>query len=319
MNFQYFDIQNESEFEQLALQAFQFQYINNETYKNYCDLIRVKYNDVKKLAHIPFLPISFFKSHQLKAFKETEEQLFLSSGTSMQNRSHHYIKELNQYHLNCLKNFEHFYGPISDYKILCYLPSYHDNPNSSLLSMCDYFFKHAKKESGFYYQKVQELIEILNNADEKTILLGVSYALLDLIELLPPHFKFKGIIMETGGMKGKRKEMIREELHQIFKSGFQVNHIHSEYGMSELLSQAYSDGNGLFQTPPWMKLYLRDPYDPLSLSHKKRGALNIIDLANYYSCPFIATDDLAEKEGKAYKILGRLDDADIRGCNLLIQ
>lgn len=306
------------DFEEKALAVFRYQIANNAIYQNYCNLLGVKKEKVQSIKDIPFLPISFFKSQEIKSFKGDYEQLFLSSGTTQMERSKHYVRDLSFYHQVCRKNFEHFYGALEDYQILCYLPSYHANPNSSLLSMCNYFFEIARPGSGFYYQRPDELMEKLRASDTKTILFGVSYALLDLIELYPELPSFKGIIMETGGMKGRRKEMIRSQLHQLISEAFKVPVIHSEYGMSELMSQAYSLGSEVFNTPPWMRFFLRDPYDALSLTDKKRGALNIIDLANIDSCAFIATEDLAEKQDSGYKILGRMDYADIRGCNLLI-
>jgi hypothetical protein len=273
---------------------------------------------------IPFMPIQFFKDFQIKTTDFVPEKVFLSSGTTGSIQSKHLVKDLKWYNWSFREAFDYFYGPIEDYVVLALLPSYLERDGSSLIYMADDFIKRSKhKESGFYLNNRKELIENLNElekAGKKTLLLGVSFALLDLVEEHPFSLKHT-VVMETGGMKGRRKEMIREELHQALASGFGLEHIHSEYGMTELLSQAYSKGKGVFQCPPWMKIKIRDTEDALSLLPEgKSGGINIIDLANRYSCSFLATQDLGRCiDDKNFEVLGRFDNSDIRGCNLLIQ
>jgi phenylacetate-coenzyme A ligase PaaK-like adenylate-forming protein len=316
-----FSIATDQEFNQLCLFAFRYQYENIKIYKQFVDALNTNPQNVKHYAEIPFLPISFFKSHKLCS--GTPQCVFKSSGTTALTRSQHFVSDLNMYQASFLQAFKQFYGDIKSYRILALLPSYIQNGDSSLVFMADHLIKESKhKESGFYLDDKKELINNLNFLEQqkhKTLLLGVSYALLDLIE--SHQFQLKNtLVMETGGMKGRRKEMIREELHQHLSQGFGVKNIHSEYGMTELLSQAYSFGNGLFTSPSWMKVLIRDVNDPFQLMPEgQSGGINIIDLANIHSLSFIETKDLGKiYPSQDFEILGRFDDSDIRGCNLLI-
>ncbi|NKQ39289.1 MAG: acyl transferase [Methanosarcinales archaeon] len=318
-----FNIKTANNFEKLALKIFNHQAINNKIYANFLSLLRINPKSITSLEQIPFLPIQFFKTHKILSSKEQIQQTFLSSGTTGMQQSKHHVTDLNIYENSFTKGFQYFYGDIKNYTVLALLPSYLERDGSSLIYMANNFIeKSACKESGFYLHNLEELAQKLMQLDangKKVLLIGVSYALLDLIEL--HQFDLKNtIIMETGGMKGKRKEMIKEELHQILCKGFGVKKIHSEYGMTELLSQAYSHGNGIFKTPPWIRILIRDTEDALNILPVNRaGGINVIDLANINSCSFIATQDL----GKTYlngtfEILGRFDNSDIRGCNLMV-
>jgi hypothetical protein len=269
------------------------------------------------------LPIDFFKRFKVISGDEKETEVFLSSGTTGETQSKHYVTDLSVYKMSYIQSFNHFYGSIEDYTILALLPSYLERENSSLIYMVDDLIKKTKnKNSGFYLHELDKLAEKLvelESKGNKILLIGVTYALLDLIE--KHQFKLNHtIVMETGGMKGKRRELIREELHVTLCSGFGVDFIHSEYGMTELLSQAYSKGNGIFESPPWMKILIRDTEDAFTyISPQKTGGINVIDLANYNSCSFIATQDLGKMHtNNIFEILGRFDHSDIRGCNLLI-
>jgi phenylacetate-coenzyme A ligase PaaK-like adenylate-forming protein len=314
----------ELDFEQTTMETFRFQALRNPIYKKFLSLLGRSVEDVQNVGQIPFMPIQFFKEFQVKTTDFEPEKVFLSSGTTGSIQSKHLVKDLNWYDWSFREAFDYFYGPIEDYVVLALLPSYLERDGSSLIYMADDFIKRSKyKESGFYLNNRKELVENLNELEKsgkKTLLLGVSFALLDLVEEHPFSLKHT-IVMETGGMKGRRKEMIREELHQVLASGFGVEHIHSEYGMTELLSQAYSKGKGIFQCPPWMKIKIRDTEDALTLLPTgKSGGINIIDLANRYSCSFLATQDLGRCIDEInFEVLGRFDNSDIRGCNLLIQ
>lgn len=318
-----FSVRNEAEFQDLALEIFAYQYQNNKVYRQFCDLLKKSPGKLNKLEDIPFLPIEFFKSHRLLSSRAEPEIIFTSSGTTGNQTSKHYVTDLKLYEQSFLRAFKNVYGNPEDLVILALLPSYLERTGSSLIYMADALIKRSKQpESGFYLNNLDELqqtLEKVESAGKKTLLIGVSFALLDLIE----RYRFNlehTIVMETGGMKGRRKEMIRKELHEILCKGFGVATIHSEYGMTELLSQAYSTGDGLFEGPPWMKIFIRDSEDALNLlPEHKTGGINIIDLANFNSCSFIATQDLGRntKAGKT-EILGRFDHSDIRGCNLLI-
>ncbi|WP_055442698.1 acyltransferase [Lacinutrix himadriensis] len=318
-----FSIQNQTEFENVALDIFKFQFENNAVYRSFCDLLYIHPSDVKRITDIPFLPISFFKTHTILSTSEEIQETFTSSGTTGSITSKHQVTNVSIYEESFLKGFKHFYGNIEEYTILALLPNYLEREGSSLVYMVnDLIEKSNKPESGFYLNNLSALkskLENLDNQGEKVLLIGVSFALLDLVE--SHTFQLKNtIIMETGGMKGRRKELIREELHEILKQGFGVQNIHSEYGMTELLSQAYSVGNGVFKCPNWMRVLTRDTEDPLSIQTPgKTGGLNVIDLANINSCSFIATQDLAKlsKDG-TFEILGRFDNSDIRGCNLMV-
>lgn len=316
-------IQSPEEFEVYALELFQFQYENVAIYKKYVDLLTINPRSIKSVNQIPFLPISVFKTHEVICENCKPQTVFKSSGTTGMDRSTHLVHSLEVYKKSFQKGFDYFYGNVKDYTILALLPSYLEQGESSLVCMVDQLIKDSKnKDSGFYLDNYTELIEKITQLDQagkKTILLGVSYALLDLIEMHDFNLNHT-IVMETGGMKGRRKEMVKEELHAVLKSGFGVNQIHSEYGMTELLSQGYSKGNGIFETPPWMKIVVRDATDPLTiLKENQSGGINVIDLSNHYSCAFIATQDLGKMHSDTtFSILGRFDHTDVRGCNLLL-
>ncbi|UKM65255.1 acyl transferase [Flavobacteriaceae bacterium GSB9] len=317
-----FNIKTTQKFENAALQVFQFQFENNKVYRSFCDLLYKHPSDVKTIKDIPFLPIQFFKSRNVLSSNLPIETTFTSSGTTGNTTSKHLVKDLKIYEKSFSIGFQHFYGNIEDYVVLALLPSYLERKGSSLTYMVDALIKASKQpESGFYLNNLGDLQNHLTKLDasaKKILLIGVSFALLDLIDL--HRFKLKNtIVMETGGMKGRRKEIIRAELHHKLKKGFGVNKIHSEYGMTELLSQAYSKGNGIFECPPWMRVLTRDTEDPLTLNPKnKTGGINIIDLANINSCSFIATQDLGRVlENDTFEVIGRFDNSDIRGCNLM--
>lgn len=317
-----FQIENEDLFNKMCLFAFNYQYNGIEIYRQFVDSLKCKPNTIKHYSQIPFLPISFFKTHRL--IQGEPQTIFKSSGTTASLvRSKHYVQNLGLYERSFSEGFEEFYGSIQEYCVLALLPSYIENGDSSLVYMAEKLIRESKnKDSGFYLNNLKELAKKLAKLDtsgQKIILIGVSYALLDLVEEF--QFQLKNtIVMETGGMKGRRVEMIREELHKNLKQGFGIDTIHSEYGMTELLSQAYSKGNGIFKTPSWMKIIIRDVNDPFNiLSDSQSGGINIIDLANIYSLSFIETKDLGKiDENQSFEILGRFDDSDIRGCNLLI-
>lgn len=318
-----FNIRSEEDFNQIALEVFKYQFVNNRVYRSFCDLLYISPSEVKKIEDIPFLPIQFFKSHKVLSSTKNIQQTFTSSGTTGQTTSKHYVPDLTLYEESFRKGFEHFYGDITNYAVLALLPSYLEREGSSLIYMVDDMIKNSDHpESGFYLDNLDELYTTLTNLDaqnESTLLIGVSFALLDFIE----QFKLKlnhTIVMETGGMKGRRKELIRDELHQKLTTGFGINHIHSEYGMTELLSQAYSKGHGIFEAPPWMKVLARDTEDALAIQTSgKTGGINVIDLANVNSCSFIATQDLGKVyANNQFEILGRFDQSDIRGCNLMV-
>lgn len=316
-----FNIESESTFLELARQTFEFQYEHNKVYRQYVDLINKKPKVVDQLEDIPFLPISFFKSHEVTCFKTEHPLIFESSGTTGQTRSKHIVLDPTIYQLSFIKGFEYFYGPIDNYLILGLLPSYMENDHSSLIYMVDHLIElSADKDSGFFLNDYNRLLEIIKSRknDKKILLIGVSYALLDLTEKYQADLS-GCLVMETGGMKGRRKELTKVELHQYLSEGLNVDEIHSEYGMTELLSQAYSKGSQLFSPPPWMKILTRQYNDPFSYESDKTGGINVIDLANIYSCSFIATQDLGKLRGNEFEIMGRFDDADLRGCNLLIQ
>lgn len=318
-----FGIKSAAEFESLALKIFKYQYQENQVYHEFCHRLNQSDATVKCLSEIPFLPISFFKARKIITGNDKPEITFTSSGTSGNLTSEHHVKDVLLYQKSYLAAFEHFYGNLSDHCILALLPSYLEREGSSLIYMVDDLIrKSSHSGSGFYLDDLdglQKKLRLLDSQGIKTILIGVSFALLDLIERYQFSLKH-AIIMETGGMKGRRKEMVREELHKLLKNGFGVTKIYSEYGMTELLSQAYSFGDGIFKTPPWMKIIIRDTEDPLSFkNNEKTGGVNIIDLANINSCSFIATQDLGKVYGDgSFEILGRFDHSDIRGCNLMV-
>jgi len=318
-----FSIQNKPEFEALALEVFQLQFQFNPVYQKFSKLLGKNPENVQKIKDIPFLPVEFFKNHAIITGEFEAEIIFSSSGTTGLQTSCHQVKKLSVYENSFEKGFEYFFGKPEKYVFLALLPSYLEREGSSLIFMVKKLISLSrKKESGFYLNEYEELsrkLETLKAERKQVILIGVTYALLELAELFPQHFP-ELMVMETGGMKGKRKEIVRDELHFLLKKSFGTEKVFSEYGMTELLSQAYSLENGLFETPHWMQVFIRDTNDPLTfLPSGKTGGINIIDLANMYSCSFLATQDLGKihNNGK-FEILGRFDNSDIRGCNLLV-
>jgi len=318
-----FSISSHKQFEKTALKVFRFQYENNKVYREFCDHLNVAVAQVKSLQQIPFLPIQFFKSHEVVSNADPIQETFTSSGTTGTVNSKHLVTDVSLYEESYRKGFSQFYGNIEDYVVLALLPSYLERTGSSLIYMVEDLIQMTHNpDSGFYLNNHGELIQkltTLDNAGQNVILIGVTYALLDLVE--KQQFQLQNtIIMETGGMKGRRREMIREELHEKLCRGFGVSAIHSEYGMTELLSQAYSLGNGIFECPNWMHVLIRDTEDALTyIGGGKTGGINVIDLANINSCAFIATQDLGKKTGNnAFEVLGRFDNSDIRGCNLMV-
>ncbi|WP_397444764.1 acyl transferase [Polaribacter sp. R77954] len=318
-----FNIKTEQEFTKVTLDIFKHQFKNNRVYRSFCDLLYKHPADVSCIEDIPFLPIQFFKSKKVLSSLDEVNEIFTSSGTTGSITSKHYVTNISLYQESYLKGFAHFYGNIEEYIVLALLPNYLERKGSSLVFMVDDLIKKTKNpESGFYLNNLDELAKklyFLNQKNQKVLLIGVSFALLDLVE--KQNFTLNNTtIMETGGMKGRRKELIRDELHKILTDGFGVTKIHSEYGMTELLSQAYSKGNGIFETPPWMKILTRDTEDALSIQQTgKTGGINVIDLANYNSCSFIATQDLGKVyQNNTFEIIGRFDNSDLRGCNLMV-
>jgi len=325
-----FTISSQKQFEKIALKVFRFQYENNLVYQEFCDFLKVDKQSVKTLQQIPFLPIQFFKNHNVVSNTNEIQETFTSSGTTGMFTSKHLVTDVSLYEQSYRNAFSEFYGNIEDYAILALLPSYLERSGSSLIYMVKDMIELSNNEhSGFYLHNYDDLITKLvelDNAGQNILLIGVTYALLDLVE--KQKFQLKNtIIMETGGMKGKRKELIREELHEILCDGFGVSSINSEYGMTELLSQAYSLGNGIFECPAWMQILIRDTEDAMTyVSNGKTGGINVIDLANINSCSFIATQDLGKKypnqpacrQAGSFEVLGRFDNSDIRGCNLMV-
>lgn len=313
-------------FEEKALALFLFQYNNNTLYRDYCRAIQVETSMVNSLEQIPFLPISFFKSHKVKTTSFDDELYFESSGTTGSTNSKHFIKEVAIYEKSFMKAFQLFFGSPEDYCVLALLPSYLERNNASLVYMADHLIKASNhKKSGFYLNNLAALKEtILDNESKqkKTLLIGVSFALLDFAEAFPMSLA-NCVVMETGGMKGRRKEITRAELHNYLKAQWNLPQIFAEYGMTELLSQAYAKKNEIFYCPPWMKVLVRAQDDPLETltvtNNARRGALNIIDLANIYSCAFIATEDVGQLHADGgFEVFGRMDVADIRGCSLMV-
>lgn len=315
---------NEENFDSIALNVFRFQYEHNEIYRLFCNGIKRNPENVFSVETIPFLPVEFFKTQKIYSSEKEPEIVFTSSGTTGQITSSHFVADKEIYTESFLRAFRLFHGDPAEWTILALLPSYLEREGSSLVFMADSLIRESKNlDSGFYlhnYAELSEKLTALNAAKKKVLLLGVTYALLDLAEQFPQNLS-NITIMETGGMKGKRKEMIREELHTVLKNAFQVNAIHSEYGMTELLSQAYSNGEGIFRCPPWMKIVIREMNDPFALAQNgKTGGVNIIDLANLYSCSFISTSDLGKIcDNNSFEILGRFDNSDVRGCNLMVE
>lgn len=316
-------IQTTKEFHKMAMKIFRYQYEHNEVYQKYCALVKRTPANVKHITEIPFLPIEFFKSKEVLTSNNPIQTTFTSSGTTGQITSKHHVTDLSFYEQSFRNAFSHFYGNIEDYVVLALLPSYLEREGSSLIYMFNDLIEGSNHpDSGFYLHNYEELVQKLKALDadgQNVLLIGVTYALLDLVENYELNLN-NTIIMETGGMKGKRKEMIREELHALLTQGFGVDKIHSEYGMTELLSQAYSLGDGVFECPPWMDVLIRETDDPFTLVPTgKTGGINVIDLANFNSCSFIATQDLGKKyENFTFEVLGRFDNSDIRGCNLMV-
>ena len=316
-----FSIQNQDEFNEVALKVFRHQAENNLVYADFLRFLKVNPDEIDSIEKIPFLPIRFFKSHEIISGNQKAETIFTSSGTTGNQTSRHFVADLNFYRESLERSFHHFHGDFRDYTVFALLPSYLEREGSSLIDMVEFWIEKSGR-GGFYLYDHEELYKgLLRNEEEgkKAILIGVSFALLDFVENYQLNLK-KTIVMETGGMKGRKEEITREELHKILKEGFGVNKIHSEYGMTELLSQAYSKGNSQFETPGWMKILIRDTEDPLTfLAKGKTGGINVIDLANLNSCSFIATDDLGKiHQDGSFEILGRFDHSDVRGCNLMV-
>ncbi len=314
---------SESNFEPLALEVFRFQAEHNSVYKKYLDILRINPNEVLSITEIPFLPISFFKTHNVYIGHRSPEVIFTSSGTTGVETSKHRVQSIKVYEQSFLQGFKRFYGDLSQYCVLALLPAYLERQGSSLVYMVQRLIEESKhSQSGFFLNNHEELMAVVAEQEEHkqpTILIGVTFALLDLASRHNLSLK-NTIVMETGGMKGRGRELTRNEMHRVLIDAFGVNEIHSEYGMTELLSQAYSKGNGRFEPPPWMRVLVRDPYDPFSIRPSEfSGALNIIDLANIYSCSFIQTDDLGRLHNDySFEILGRMDGSQVRGCNLLV-
>ncbi|TFH22586.1 MAG: acyl transferase [Bacteroidia bacterium] len=319
-----FNINDHRTFRAAALEVFYYQSRHTPVYREYLAALRVDPSSVNELEQIPFLPIEFFKSHSVIVEWKNAEVVFESSGTVGNTPSFHHVADASLYHKSFTTAFQLFYGDPDKYCILALLPAYLERSGSSLVHMMDHLITDSgHPDSGFYLNNLNELASLLqkrNEDQQPTLLVGVSFALLDLAEQHPMPLKDHIMVMETGGMKGQRKEMVRGELHEQLKTAFGHIAIHSEYGMTELLSQAYSKGDGLFHCPPWMKILVRDPNDPLELlAAGQSGGINVIDLANLNSCSFIATGDLGKVfEDGSFEVLGRFDHSDIRGCNLLV-
>lgn len=318
-----FSIASKKEFDKIALKVFRHQFDNNSVYRDFCVFLGKNKENVKSVAEIPFLPIQFFKTHEVLSSQDPVQATFTSSGTTGMSTSRHLVTDTGYYEQSFRQAFSQFYGNIEDYAVLALLPSYLEREGSSLIYMVEDLIQRSNNpHSGFYLSNYNELIAkltVLDSEGQNILLIGVTYALLDLIEMRDFNLK-NTIIMETGGMKGRRREMIREELHEALCKGFGVGEIHSEYGMTELLSQAYSLGHGIFECPPWMDILIRDTEDALTyIDYGKTGGINVIDLANINSCSFIATQDLGKKyPNQSFEVLGRFDNSDIRGCNLMV-
>ena len=318
-----FNIKNNNNFNEVALKVFEYQYNRNEIYNKYCNLINVDINKIKNIEDIPFLPILFFKTQKVSCEK-LHQKVFVSSGTTSNTVSSHFVYDLKIYKKAFYSCFQEFYGKSQNYAILALLPSYLERKNSSLVYMCENMIKTSLfSESSFYLNEYEKLLQIINyllNKKQKVLLIGISYALIEFSENISLKNTENLIVMETGGTKGMKKEITKLELHNLLSKNFNVNKIHSEYGMTELFSQAYSKEEGIYETPSIMKVFCRDINNPLKIiENNKTGIINIIDLANIDSCSFIATDDLGIKLNKnSFKIIGRVDNSDVKGCNLLL-
>ena len=323
-----FDIQTEQDFVDASLETFRYQYENVEIYRKFVNFLKVNPDEVDSVLKIPFLPIEMFKNHQILDKNVSADLYFQSSGTTQMNLSKHFIADQNLYEESIYKSFEQFIGKPEDFIFLGLLPSYLEKQNSSLIYMVDYLMKKSgKPENGYFLYNHEDLFDLLNQLkDQKVILFGVSFALLDFLDYCQSNPNNKSlsflenlVVIETGGMKGRKEEMTKDELLLILQEGFNTHKIYSEYSMTELLSQAYSLGNNEYQCPNWMRIMVRNAEDPLSYEKEGRtGAINIIDLANTHSCSFIATQDLGKINGDKFHVLGRIDHSDIRGCSLLV-
>ncbi len=316
-----FNIQDD-QFGNLAMDVFHFQYENNPLYRRYADLLGRDPSFVTEIGRIPFLPIGFFKTHDIQTTSFEPEVVFESSGTTRTGNSHHLVKSAELYRNDFLKGFDKFYGEVNQWCIIGLLPSYLERSSSSLVAMVDELIRlSGHPRSGFYlyeYEKLHDLLLTLEKQGQKTLLIGVTFALLDFAERFPMQLNHT-IVMETGGMKGRRKELTRKELHDILQSRLGLSAIHSEYGMTEMMSQAYSSGGGIFRCVPWMRVLVRNEDDPLEILQKGSGIINVIDLGNLYSCAFIATEDAGYlHENGSFEVSGRIDNSDIRGCSLLV-
>ncbi|HMT73758.1 MAG TPA: acyl transferase [Chitinophagaceae bacterium] len=311
----------DSDFDDLAVSVYRYQYENNHVYRQFSDALYKNPDVVRSLEQVPYLPVSFFKSHQVMTSVFEPDIVFESSGTSATVNSRHLVRDISLYEKSFVKGFNRLYGEIGEWCVIGLLPSYLEKGNSSLVYMIDKLIQlSAHPDSGFYlydFARLKDKLSILEAMNQKTLLVGVTYALLDFAELFQIKLRHT-VVMETGGMKGRRKELLRDEVHKRLCKAFEVDRIHSEYGMTELLSQAYSPGNGVFSCPPWMKILVRDEEDPLTVSRYGKGVINVIDLANIYSCSFIATDDAGKlNDDGSFEVLGRTDGSDLRGCSLL--
>jgi phenylacetate-coenzyme A ligase PaaK-like adenylate-forming protein len=322
-----FDVNNifsvsDADFSHQALQLFNWQYQQNPVYRKWCDLTIGNSLDIKTIEQIPALPVCFFKTHTIQTGSFGLTHFFESSGTTQTTNSRHWVKDMDLYRQSFNRAFELFYGSPAEWCIIGLLPAYLERQHSSLVMMVDELIRDSKHvESGFYlyeHEKLSKTLRLLESKQQKTLLIGVTFALLDFAESFPQQLKYT-TIMETGGMKGRRREMTRLEVHDQLTNQLGVQKIHSEYGMTELLSQAYSKGDGIFVCPPWMKILVRDEEDPLTVKSRGRGVINIIDLANADSAAFIATDDVGMiYEDGSFEVFGRLDNSDIRGCSLMV-
>lgn len=321
-----FDIKTEEDFRTACVETFLYQYENVEVYRKFVDYLNINPSSINQFSDIPFLPIEMFKNHLVLDKNAEAENYFQSSGTTQMNRSKHYIADFSLYEESIYKSFEQFIGKPEDYIFLGLLPNYSENPHSSLIYMVDFLIKKSNKpENGYFLYNHQELFDLLQTlSDKKVILFGVSFALLDFLDYCHANsqtlqFSQTLTVIETGGMKGRKEEMTKDELLKIFQNGFKTDKIYSEYSMTELLSQAYSLGENIYKSPNWMKILVRNTEDPFSYVEEGRtGAINIIDLANRHSCAFLATQDLGKSENGFFHVLGRIDHSDIRGCSLLV-
>jgi phenylacetate-coenzyme A ligase PaaK-like adenylate-forming protein len=317
-----FDIKHQDQFDAVAVRLFEYQLRYNEVYRDFVSSLGIDTSGISKAEDIPCMPVEFFKHHEIKTGNFTAEKLFMSSGTGNQQVSVHHVKNLRLYDESLTRTFRLFYGNPADYAIFALLPSYLERENASLVYMARQLMDHnPNRHGGFYLNHntgLQQAIDDAVSAGFQPLLIGVSFALLDIAENGEMHLD-NTIIMETGGMKGRRREIIRDEMHDILQNTLQPKAIHSEYGMTELMSQAYNTGSGLFHTPPWMRVFIRDIHDPRDyLPAGQQGLINVIDLANIHTCAFLETKDLGKCSNSGFSVSGRLDYSDIRGCNLLL-